>query len=269
MLKFDKSKVVKNLAEGNVLVPYLDRVFQTFDEPWTFDYTEKQHDNAWHPSGDCVPVASALYDKAMGKERETISGSLRKSFMVGHYWHQLLQHLILHKLQFCEPDAIERQGYDWWGGIKPVLLDSTTSARHGLVPRGEGIQGWGRPDPYHWISGAGDIAPLETKGWTGIVDIKTMSSNQFKQPALPEWAALKYTCQMNIYMHLFSQEEALILGVNKDAPHDFKEINFVRDQNLIDAIIVKWHFVSQCLEASTRPTLEEDLDYALPGQEIS
>ena len=93
--KPDKSKLVKNLAGGNILAPYLDRAFQTFDGPFSFSYEPKGHDDAWHPSGDCMPSVTQLWEKARGwGEPDTPSGSLRKTFMVGHYWHQLLQHLL-------------------------------------------------------------------------------------------------------------------------------------------------------------------------------
>lgn len=247
-IKFDKSKLVKNLAQGNVLAPFLEREFDTFDEPWTFSYTEKEHDDAWHPSGDCTPKVTDLYAKTQGAEREPISSSLRKSFMVGHFWHQYIQHIVLHKLEFCEPDAIERKGRDAWG--------------YGVVD-GAWFDPF-EPKPYHWVTGSGDIAPLETPKWRGIVDIKTMSSHQFKQGTLPAWAATKYLCQINVYMHLFDEERGLILAVNKDAPHDFKEFSYTRDDALIEAILQKWQFVSECLDNNVIPTEEDDERLALP-----
>lgn len=263
MIKFDKSKLVKNLAQGNILAPFLEREFSTFDEAWTFDYTEKIGDEGWHPSGDCTPSITDLYAKATGAEREPISGSLRKSFMVGHFWHQLIQYIVLHKLHFCEPEAIERQGMKHWGELKKELWDPVKHTPHGLVKL-DGHNRWGRPAPYHFVTGSGDMAPLVTPKWQGIVDIKTMSSHQFKLGTLPEWAAAKYTCQINIYMDLFDEEHGMILAVNKDAPHDFKEFTFQRDQALIDAIYRKWHYISQCLDEAVLPTEEDNEQYILP-----
>lgn len=252
-MKFDKSKLVKNLAQGNILAPFLDRALESFDEPWTFDYTEKEKDDAWHPSGDCTPSVTWLYEKAAGlSEPEKITGSLRKSFMVGHYWHQMIQHVILHKLEFCEPEAIERRGSRRW--------DIPGRFLRGDEQRDMNV----KRQPYHWATGQGDIAPLITPRWRGVVDIKTMSSHQFKQGKLPDWAISKYTAQLNIYMDFFDEERGMILAVNKDAPHDFKEFMFARDQNLIDAIYSKWKFVSGCLDNDVVPTSEDDERFQLP-----
>lgn len=239
--KLDRTKLVRNLATGNVLAPFLEREFERFDEPFTFTYTTKEHDDAWHPSGDCLPVASALYEKATSQDEEIHTSTLRKSFMVGHYWHQVIQYIILHKLEFCAPEAIERRGLVAWG-----FRDTM------------------KPKPYQWVVGSGDIAPLKTPKWQGIVDIKTMSSNQFKQNKIPDWAADKYLCQLNMYMHLFDEDKALILAVNKDAPHDFKEFSYIRDQQLIDAIFKKWNFVGECIATETVPTKQDDKEYSLP-----
>jgi hypothetical protein len=253
MLKFDlknskpdKSKLVKNLANGNILTPYLDRAFQDFDGPFTFEYSSKISDNAWHPSGDCIPTVTELWEKATGTSMHSPpSGQLRKTFMVGHYWHQLLQHLMVDVLKLVPIEAVERSGERAWGG---AVNNSLT------VP-------WA---PYHWVHGSADICPLELKGWTGLVDFKTMSAQQFKQQQLPDWCADKYRCQLNIYMALFDVDKALILGVNKDSPHDFKEYQYVRDQPLIDAIFAKWKFVGELLDADERPTEEDDVEYELP-----
>lgn len=247
---FDRSKLNRNLNRGSILVPHLDRVFNTFDEPWEFKYEEKVGDDAWHPSGDCIPSPSVLYAKAKSTEREPISGSLRKTFMVGHFWHQLLQHVILHKLEFCTPEAIEVKGKRIWA--EDDSWGPTPSAR---LPR---------PKPYHWATGQGDVAPLDTGKWKGVLDIKTMSAFQFGQSTLPEWAANKYIAQINIYMDFFNLEQGLILAVNKDSPHEFKEFTFIRDQPLIDAIYDKWKFVGECLASGTRPTEIDDESFSLP-----
>ena len=264
-VKFDKTKLTKSLAQNNILVPFLDRAFETFDEPWTFDYTEKVGDDAWHPSGDCCPSVTALYAKAMGKERDIITGSLRKSFMVGHYWHQLIQYIVVEKLQFAEWDAIERKGQKTWG--MPAFADCTM---HCIGGHSEHCEAWRPigPQPYHWVTGSGDFAPLRAPRWTGIVDIKTIGGAQFKEcvtsKKLPPRFDAKYTAQINIYMDLFDEEKGLILGVNKDSPHDFIEFQFNRNQELIDAIYAKWRFVSGCLDKGEEPTEEDNKQFTLP-----
>lgn len=248
-IKFDKTKLTKNLGQNNILVPYLDRAFDSFDEPWEFKYEGKESDDAWHPSGDCTPTVTALYKKATGEKQERPNGSLLKSFMVGHYWHQLIQHVIVHKLELCGPEAIERKGVSVWG---------RTTSHSSEEPH---------PLPYHWVTGQGDIAPLETKRWRGIVDIKTIGGDQFKvckdTKRLPVRFEKKYLCQIQIYMDLFNEDRGLILGVNKDSPHDFIEFQFTCDQKLVDAIYAKWKFVSECLDNKTTPTEEDDKRFAL------
>lgn len=253
-IKFDRTKLTKKLADNQILVPFLDRAIEQFDEPWEFKYEEKVRDNGWHPSGDCTPTASQLYAQTQ-KPPESHSSSLKKSFMVGHFWHQWIQHIVVHKLGFAEPDDIERKGeYHWckqgWDSIFPC--------REQLVPH----------EAHHYVTGSGDFAPLKAPRWSGICDIKTIGGDQFKvcqdTKKLPSRFAKKYICQINIYMMLFEQERAMILGVNKDSPHDFIEFTFERDQGLIDAIVDKWKFVSQCIDEGVTPTPEDDAIFALP-----
>lgn len=250
-IKFDKTKLTKNLGQNNILVPYLDRVFDTFDEPWEFKYESKKSDDAWHPSGDCTPGVTTLYKKATSEKQERATGPVLKSFMVGHFWHQLIQHVIVHKLELCGPEVIERKEQKVWGTLWEP-------------------EDWEIPPPkaYHWVTGSGDIAPLETKRWRGIVDIKTIGGEQFKTckttKRLPARFESKYLCQIQIYMDLFQEEKGLILGVNKDSPHDFIEFQYQRDQRLIDAIYNKWKYVSECLDRKEAPTEEADKEFVLP-----
>lgn len=243
MQKLDKSKLVMNLAKKDKLIPYLDKVFaEGFDDPWPFVYEPKLPDDAWHPSGDCTPSAIDLYEKALnylaGKDKSKPSGTLQKSFLVGHFWHQLLQHIVLERLKFCEPEAIERFGKKAWA----------TSRRY----YGGGGDGFEFPRPFCWVAGHGDIAPIELpSGWTGIVDFKTMNSSSFNSTQVP--FADKYECQMNIYMDLFELDKALIVGINKDSPHTFKEFEFARNDALIDWIYDKWIYVGGCVAARTPP----------------
>lgn len=240
MIKLDKTQVVKNLGKKYKYVPFLEKAISNFDDEWQFEYKEKQHDHHWHPSGHCVPSATELYDIACGHVHpDPIPGSLRKTFQVGHFWHQWLQYITLHKLEFCTEDAIERPGKREWG---------------------EG--------PYHAVAGSGDVAPLEAPGWTGIVDYKTMNAANFAQPRIPSYFEAKYECQINIYMDLFDQGEAIILPINKDSG-EFKEFLYERNQSLINIIFEKWEFVSACLDADEPPTQADNdmfaLDHLLTG----
>jgi hypothetical protein len=249
MLKLDKTQITKNLGKKYKYVPFLEKAIAEFEDEWQFVYQEKEHDQYWHPSGHCLPSVQELYVIASeGAERETISGSLRKTFQVGHFWHQWLQFITLHKLGFCDADAIERRAMRAWG--------EREVARVGINEHGLTAEGW-KPASYHAVLGSGDVAPLKAPNWTGIVDYKTMNSNSFAQQRIPERFNAKYECQINIYMDLFDQGEAIILPINKDTG-EFKEFLYERNQPLIDTIYEKWEFVSACISAESAPTIDDD-----------
>lgn len=262
MLKLDKTQITKNLGKKYKYVPFLEKAIADFEDEWEFVYTEKQDDNYWHPSSHCVQPPTELYAIARGEvEREAISGSLRKIFQVGHFWHQWLQYITLHKLEMCAPDAIERRGLKGWGPVdmipKEMPLNLNQSTKHPFVHR-----------PFHAVAGSGDVAPLETPNWKGIVDYKTMNSANFSQALIPSYYAAKYECQINIYMDFFDEEEAIILPINKDTC-EFKELLYGRNQPLIDILYEKWEFVSACLVADESPTQADndmfELDHLLTG----
>lgn len=240
MQKLDKSKLTKSFAKKQKLAPWLDKAFTDFDEPFEFKTEPKVPDDAFHPSGDCTPSAIDLYTRIVEeKPAITPSLSLHKSFMVGHFWHQLLQHIVLNKLEFCSPDAIERRGFRSW--------DTDIY----------------KPKPYHWATGAGDIAPLILpSGWEGVVDFKTMGSGSFGKKALP--FADKYEAQINIYMDFFELDKGLIVGIQKDSPHNFEEFEFERNQELIDVVYDKWEYIGECLTAGALPD-DDDAELPLKG----
>lgn len=258
ILKFDKSKLVKDLGKKEKLVPFLDKAWETFDDPWTFDYTPKVGDHGWHPSGHCTPTVTELFDYALAfleahpERPANFSGKLvrppvermgarnRKAFMNGHYWHQAIQYVVVNKLEWCGADDIERSAKKVWGED-----DSWGSGVSALLPRLKA---------FHYVTGSGDIVPCVSPNWTGLVDIKTMKHDHFRANGLPQdtyggdySTADKYECQVNIYMDLFNQNSAIILAVDKDNG-DFKEFMFERNQDLIDTIYDKWKFVSTMLD---------------------
>lgn len=249
MIKLDKTQVTKNLGKKYKYVPFLEKAISDFDDEWQFVYQEKEQDEYWHPSGHCIPDATELYAIATEDAApEPISGSLRKIFQVGHFWHQWLQYITLHKLEFCTSEAIERRVIRSWDG-KEVAKVAIAEEGLSAVDR--------KPAPYHAVIGSGDVAPLETPGWTGIVDYKTMNTSSFAQQRIPSYFDAKYECQINIYMDLFDQGEAIILPINKDTC-EFKEYLYERNQPLIDIIYEKWEFVSACISAGIAPTIDDD-----------
>jgi hypothetical protein len=234
--------LTKNLVKRTKLVQHLDKAFAKFDGPLEFKYTSKEKDDAWHPSGDCTPSVVELWNKAIatldGEDHDPISGSLRKVFLVGHFWHEVLQHLLVEDLAFCEWKDIEVRGLKVWGRKdKDTLL------------------------PFHWATGFADVAPCNVPRYGPcVVDFKTMNSRWFKalkdRNVYPD-SIDKWECQVNMYMDWHELDKALMVCVNKDSPHDFAEIEFRRNQPLIDVIYEKWQFISECLDDNDPPHVHE------------
>lgn len=257
-MKFPKSagkgkanhSFARTLVKRHKVVPYLEKCLENEIEGFEFKYETKLKDDAWHPSGHCVPSPSDLFKYATVDhlvERKIDSG-MQKIFAVGHFWHQLLQWAAI-KMEIAQPDAIECRGLFGWGELcRPRPVPSTISCEY---------------QPWHWSTGAGDIAPCVTSDWTGVVDFKTMSSSQFRSPGIPDWAAGKYEAQINLYMEYFSFDSGIIVAVNKDTPHAMREFEFERNQNLIDVIKAKWEYVSYCLDDSVPPDPAQDEEWDL------
>jgi hypothetical protein len=150
-------------------------------------------------------------------------------------------------LGFAEESAIERIGARYWGlDIQAVNASPPAPADYGVRP-------------YHWATGAGDIAPcVIPKHGEYVVDFKTMSAFQYKGSELPEWAREKYEAQINIYMDFFDLEKGLIVAICKDSPHEMKEFEFTRNQPLIDHIYDKWKYVSGLLDDEEEPEAQHD-----------
>ena len=245
-IKLTKHSMSRKLVAKTKLAIHLDRAIdEAGDFEWTYEYKTKKSDDAWHPSGDCTPSPRELFDKACGAtERQPIGGALRKTFQVGHFWHGYLQEVVVNHLGYAKPEAIERKGKKVWAEED------------------------GKPKPFHWVTGAADVAPVVIPGLGEyLVDFKTMGSFDFKRTELPDWSASKYECQMNIYMDLFDIDRTIILGINKDSPHEFKEIIFNRNQPLIDSIYDKWHYVSDCLDNGIIPSESEVWELPIRGSE--
>lgn len=240
-MKFDKadSKYLKTFGKTQ-LVSYLDRAASNWEGDWEYRYTPKEVDESWHPSGDCTPSVHELWQGAksvLDGTAEPAFHGMNKTFQVGHFWHQYLQHIVLNVLGFCDEKAIERSGRKDWGDR-----------------------------PFEHVSGSADIAPLILpSGKKLLVDFKTMGSHAFRNNEPPAWAVDKWECQMNIYLDFFDLDEAIILGINKDSPHDFKEFTYLKNQPLIDAIYEKWKLVSMCLYEDVEPPIDEDIELPLRG----
>jgi hypothetical protein len=245
-IKLNKAALVKSLVNKNILAPHLDRLIDQGDFEWSATFSPKQGDDAFHPSGDCTPSLHHLYLMATGQLAErSIPINLRKTFMVGHFWHAWIQEMVV-KLGFADPEAIERRGTRVWAyNAPPGLKDHT-------------------PKPFHWATGSGDIAPCRIPGHGEfLVDIKTQHGFAFKQNHLGDFA-VKYECQVNVYMDWFDLDRALILCVSKETG-ELKEFIFERNQPLIDAIYQKWELVGLCVRDEVAPPEDEPFDLPVAG----
>lgn len=240
-IKLDSSKFVRNLVKGHKLAPHLDKAIGLGEFSWNAEFGPKEGDDAFHPSGDCIPAPHALYRSATSSERKEPTTALRKTFQVGHFWHAYIQWIVVEKLGFADWDAIEVMHTHRW-----------------------------KDGPYGWCRGAADIAPCDIPvHGKYLVDIKTMGAHDFKLQGLPGWCAPKYEAQVNMYMDWFDLDKTIILCVSKDSPHDFKEFEFRRNQPLIDAVYSKWSLVKDCIDQGIEPPAEYDVPLPLVGPRVS
>lgn len=261
-IKLPKNKGFTKAFAKTKLGYILDKEIGKGDFLWQYDYKPKLEDNAWHPSGHCTPSLLELYTYANGRPvveewpegtypetiiQKPIEPALGKIFQVGHFWHQYLQEICV-RAGLCDESAIERRGKRGWGDRAIGLTHPPKTLAY---------------SPFHWATGSADICPLEIPGHGGyLIDFKTMGSHVFRNITPSEQNAEKWECQLNVYMDFFDMEKAMIVGINKDSPHDFKEFEFRRNQPLIDAIFSKWEIVSACIDEDIAPP--EDVVIELP-----
>lgn len=231
-IKLKQDTFVRNLVKNYKLAGYIDKSISEGEFEWHAEFKVKNGDDAFHPSSDCTPSVAQLY-KSRTTESQGISTGLSKAFQVGHFWHAYIQWIVVERLGFASWNEVEKRGEKRWA---------------------EG--------PYGWATGSADIAPCAIPGGDYLVDIKTMRASDFKQQSLPSWCATKYECQINIYMDWFDLDEALILCVCKDSPHEFKEFLFNRNPSLIDAIYKKWRLAGECIQLGAIP--DEAYEISLP-----
>lgn len=249
-IKLKKTEFVRSLIKNHKLAGHIDKAIGSGEFTWNAEFSPKEGDDAWHPSGDCIPTPYGLYQKATATASKPHPISLLKTFTVGHFWHAYIQWIVVERLGFSTWDEIEVRGVKGWG-------EKTRSNPFSHI---EGQLLWA---PFSWATGSADIAPCHIPVHGDfLVDIKTMGAHDYKQNGLPAWCAPKYEAQINVYMDWFDLEEAIILCVCKDSPHEFKEFSFQRNQPLIDAIYNKWKLVSDCITAGVEP--DEDYDIPLP-----
>jgi hypothetical protein len=239
-MTFDASKLIKKLAtgQGSILVPHIDAYQQRgiFPETWTIEIrNNKAPDEHFHPSSDALQDPIKLYREKKGLDPIwRPSALLRRTYDCGHMWHGYLQNILV-DMGFVRPENVER------------YVVKTVHTKRGLCT----------------CAGTGDLVDVQIPGHgSWLVDIKTMTKETFGQ-GLDAYMLAKYTAQVNLYMDWFDQDQAMILAVSKDSPHEMKEIIIPKNQALIDEIYDKWCFVSQCLRAGIEPKENEWIKTAL------
>lgn len=214
---------IKDLAKKEILVPHINNYLARADFPDKFDVeirTSKEPDDAFHPSSDCYPCECELYAKFSGQaEKQVLTSTSHKNFFVGHFWHGLLQDILCERLEFCEKDDVEKE----------------LRYLHGE---------W-------WARGFADIAKCDVPGkGSYLIDFKTMNSYSFQKPS--EDLLRKWQLQVSCYMAWDNRvESAIIIGIQKDTPHEFKEFIFHRDDSILDDVYKKWTNVSNAVRNET------------------
>lgn len=197
-----------------------------FPEEWVLKIKpNKPADDAFHPSGDCTPCACELYKKFTKGDGRKLDSTSHKNFNVGHFWHLWLDCIVVDGLGFAIWDDVEK--------------DCAYVAEK-----------W-------WAKGSADIASCTIPGkGEYLIDWKTMNSRMFAMDeSQPQLAKIleKYKYQVNCYMEWTGKERAIIVGIEKDTPHAFREFVYEYDPTLLPDVYEKWDYVSAALRAGKEP----------------
>lgn len=245
------SSFLKSLKEnsGGVISGLIDNYFAVGEYPDEMVLKvglNKERDSAFHPSSDAIPCARQIYLKRNHGKPEKIGAPLAKTFQIGHIMHAWLQYVISDELKLCTSDAIERE---YRCTLEGDVCDTSVDWRTDPV-----IQ-----NSIGWMRGYADLVPVEIPGkGEYLIDIKTSASYMFK--AVPEDNATweKYHAQCQLYMDWFNVDNAVVLYLNKDTPHGFKERIVKRDSAFVDQIYMKWLVVAEAERAGVAPVCDEE-----------
>ena len=244
-----KSKFLRNLASKELLVPHLDAWFATNDFPDEIPFTltpNKEKDDALHPSMHALACPREIYAEKMGHMDEPTKMALaqtNKMFFFGDFTHKLLQWIIVEQLRFATWDDIEHE----------VYLESKTE-------KGNAWQCRGFVDVAHCIiPNVGDR----------LIDMKTTNARVFATQ-IPHALWQKYVAQVNLYMDWTGQteEEAIILVIEKDHPHRFKELYIPFDPDLVDDVYERWDAATDAVAEGKPPECWCDIQPQCPVSDL-
>lgn len=166
-----------------------------------------------------------LYKEKTGQiKRRPISASLRRTFDAGHMWHGYIQNILI-DMGFVSSENVERE------------LCHPIETRYGKAIG----------------KGTADLVDVHIPGsgyW--LVDIKTMNHVQFGAP--DEEMMAKYFAQVNCYADWLDTDKMMILAVNKDSPHDFREFIVQKDDATLTQIYERWTLAQYCIDNNVDPT---------------
>jgi hypothetical protein len=240
------TRFLKEMAKKELLVPHLDGWFNRGEFPDTIDFAirlNKEPDDAFHPSSDSSLCAQQLFAKRMGHTYgRPFTGSSFKAFMVGHYWHEVIQYILV-ELGFSEQSDVEKQH---------IVENTGTGFIHcGGVSNVESVPVTGRGNVW-WARGYIDIAHCRIPGRGDyLIDIKTMRAMEFAKNRPSLWD--KYYAQLQMYLDWEGMQTAIVLCVEKDSPHRFKEILVERNRSFAEKVYERWDRVIQAVKDDIPP----------------
>jgi hypothetical protein len=228
------NKFAKHMARNEILVPYLNNWFANGKMPDEIPFTvhpNKEDDNAFHPSG-ALKCARELWIERQGDhEYAKHDATSQKNFMIGHMYHGLIQFIMVEELGFSKWSEVERE-YDYGWDKEGNCFDDSLVTHKGNSYRIRGFADFSRCR----LPGKGEY----------LVDIKTMMSRIYAQDFVGSANQPKYEAQVKLYMDLEDINQAIILCVEKDGPHRFKEHVVAADHDFCEDIYDKWEYVVDC-----------------------
>jgi len=209
------------VSSGGLLIPHLERALVSSGNTWPEEYAIKIHnkerhwDGFFHPSSHITPAEMQLFYVFHPKyqtHKDSLSVDTIMTFQVGSAYHALVQSMLIH-LEFTTPEECEVHFF--------------SDVRH--------------------CSGTMDIRKLTLlNGDTLPVEIK--SAAFFGKDTTPP---PQYIQQLQVYMDLGCeepQEQGLLLFLQKQHPHKFREILIQRDEKMLNDIYAKWNRVLEAIE---------------------
>jgi hypothetical protein len=215
------------VGQGNILSPHIDIFLADHNEfaPTIKVGGIKVDDGHFHPSGHCLMSEDELFDDRylQGEGAPGLTAATKKTFDCGHMWHGYIQAALV-EMGFVKTENVEHK---FVRDLPVYDLPLPLSTR---------------------ISGTVDLLDVKIPGrgkW--LVDIKTASVatfNRIEQTDLFE----KYRAQVNVYGDQMGSNQMLILVIQKDSPHLFREIQIQRDESLLEGIYQRWINVAKELD---------------------